>query len=87
MDSNDDNSITQEEVNYYNYTYNTNYDYSEINEGNNFTELEFLNWVALQIANGNDDPGGGSGSGSGSDAISGGITVGDGSFLSHRRRQ
>lgn len=80
MDTNNDNSVTEEEVNFYNYTYHTNYDYSQINEGNNFTELEFLEWISLQIANGDDNPGGGTGSGGSSDNIGGGITVGDGSF-------
>lgn len=75
MDTNNDNSVSEEEVNYYNFTYNTNYDYSEINEGNNFDQTQFLNWIALQIANGNDDPGGGTGSGGGSGAVGGSVTV------------
>lgn len=80
MDTNNDKSVSQEEVNYYNYTYNTNYDYSVINEGNTFDEDKFLYWVATEINSGNDNPGGGTGSGGGSGSVSGGITIGDNSF-------
>lgn len=79
MDSNNDNSVTEEEVNYYNYTYNTSYDYSVFNEDNDFNENQFLYWVATQIDSGVDNPGGGTGEG-GSGSITGGIYVGDGSF-------
>lgn len=80
MDQDETNTVTEAELFYYNSTYNTNYDYSEINNGDSFTEMQFLNWVALQIANGNDDPGGGTGSGGGSNVGGGGITIGDNSF-------
>lgn len=79
MDISQDNSVTEEEVNTYNSTYNTNYDYSQINGGDTFTELQFLEYIATEIMNGNEDPGGGTGSG-GDGTNGAGITIGDGSF-------
>ena len=88
MDVDNDNSVTIAEVNYYNQTYNTNYDYSEINNDSDFTAMEFLYWVATEIDNGNDNPGGGSGNGGGgSDAITGGISIGDGSFTQQQQQK
>lgn len=83
MDINHDNSVSEEEVNYYNVTYNTNYDYSEVNEGNNFTELQFLEYIALLLSQGVENPGGGSGEGGGSGSTGGagaGVYIGEGSF-------
>ena len=77
MDENHDNTVTQSEVYYYNQTYNTNYDYSEINNGDPFDQNQFLYAIALLIENGNENPGGGTGSGGGSSAVGGGINVTD----------
>ena len=70
MDSNNDNSISEEEVNNYNTTYNTNYNYQSINNGNDFDEMQFLNYIAILFANGQDVPGSG-GSGEGGEGGSG----------------
>lgn len=81
MDINNDNSITEEEVNYYNVTYETNYDYSSINNSNDFDLYDFLYYVALKIDTGENPAGEGSGGGSqDTQPGTGGIVVGDGSF-------
>lgn len=82
MDVNNDNSVSVAEVNYYNNTYNTSYDYSVFNEGNDFDQEQFLYWVAVQIADGVENPGGGNGDGSGGGSGVGGagVVIGDGSF-------
>lgn len=76
MDSNHDNTVSQEEINYYNYTYNTNYDYQTINEGNDFDVDTFLYYVAIMLQN-NETPGGQEPSGGGSNAGGGSISVTD----------
>lgn len=82
MDVNHDNSVSVAEVNYYNSTYNTTYDYSVFNDNNDFNQEQFLYWVAVQIADGVENPGGGNGDGSGGGSGVGGvgIVIGDGSF-------
>ena len=80
MDINNDNSISNEEVNYYNVTYDTNYDYSSINNNTDFDLESFLYYVALKLDAG-ENPSGSSGGGSqDTPSGSGGISVGDGSF-------
>lgn len=79
MDINQDNSISSEEVNYYNVTYDTNYDYSTINNDTDFDLYDFLYYVALKVTAGENPAGEGSGQGS-QNTTTGGITIGDGSF-------
>lgn len=77
MNLDNSSTITEDEVNYYNYTYNTNYDYSAVNSGNAFSEFQFLQYVAGVLDNGGNPAGDGNspvpdGGGSG-----GSVTVDD----------
>lgn len=76
MDLNSDNSISNEEVNYYNVTYDTNYDYSTINNGNDFDLYDFLYYVSLKLDAGENPAGDGSGQGS-QNTPAGSISIGD----------
>lgn len=72
MDSSDDDTITESEVNNYNQTYNTNFDYSTINDGPDFDLMTFLMWVANRFMDGDDNPGDVPGGGEGGEGGAGG---------------